>query len=98
MNLVGRWQVVGLPDRELVFHANGTGYFAVESEHMPFFKWQLSNARVLGWQFFLDSAMTQVSSRMHEPAYQALNAETELLFSHAPFPFGIKHFKRVSTA
>ena len=98
MEFVGAWQVVGLPDRELVFLKDGTGYFSVQGEHVPCFRWWLNEAGSLGWQFFLDSTLTSIASRPHDPKYEVLNGGTELMFAHAPFPFGIKHFSRSADA
>jgi hypothetical protein len=94
VNLLGTWCVVGLSDRELFFASNGTGYFRVSGQRLPFFRWSLSESGSLAWQFFLDEALTKFASRSHEPEYEVCNGETELLFKHAPFPFGIKHFAR----
>jgi hypothetical protein len=82
MNFAGTWDVIGLLDRKLVFLADGTGHFSVESERLPFFRWWVG-------------PMTQMASKPHEPKYEVLECSTELLFAHAPFPFGIKHFRRV---
>lgn len=98
MQFVGTWQVVGLPDRELVFLPEGTGYFNVQGERVPCFRWWLTESGSLGWQFFIDSTLTSVASRSYEPEYEVLHHGTELVFAHAPFPFGIKHFRRLADA
>jgi hypothetical protein len=94
----GKWHVVEMPDRELVFSSDGTGYFNAQGDSMPFFKWWLTESGLLGWQFFSDSAMTAVVSRPHEPEYDVLHGGAELRFVHAPFPFGIRHFRRSTDA
>lgn len=94
MNLLGKWYVIAMADRELVFCDDGTGYFSIEGEPIPLFKWWLNESGRLGWQFFLEPDMTRPVSRAHEPEYEVLCDGMELRFKHAPFPFGIKHFSR----
>ncbi len=98
MEFVGKWTVKDMPDRELVFCSDGTGWFAVHGESMPFFRWWLTEAGRLGWQFFSDSAMSSWASRSHEPEYVLVDGGAELRFAHAPFPIGIRHFIRSTDA
>lgn len=39
MQLVGTWESTGLPDRQLVFLEDGTGYISVQTVRHPYSRW-----------------------------------------------------------
>jgi hypothetical protein len=85
-----------MSDRKLIFAGDGTGCFNVQGEPMPYFKWWLNGDGCLGWQFFLDASFGETCSSAHAPEYFLSEDGNELSFVRAPFPFGIRHFRRDS--
>jgi hypothetical protein len=94
MTFIGAWQSTSLSDRELVFCADGTGHVSVQGERFPFFEWWLDAEGRLHWQMFRDASRSSVLSRGHDAACEVVEGGAELVFEHAPIPFGLKRFKR----